>query len=555
MTARWRSLGCWVALAAALAAPRTASAHFLWITVDPPAGTGGASTIQLFLSERPVPEGPAFLKAVQGVTPRVGSQALPVSQGEETIDARWVGKLPATIDAERDLGVSKRGETTMHLYYTARAQTEVLDADSEEAGEKLRVRLVAKDGKKLLQVLFDGQPVAKARIKLYPDGAAATEATADDEGLAAVDGLAEGTTAVWANWNDGKPGELDGKAFPETRYYATLTFQPAAAEAPAESEAKDSVPTAFATMPDPAVNSFGGAVLGDWLYVYGGHVGRTHHYNKDTTAKHFRRLNLKDRTTWEDLPLPQDLQGVALVSDGKALYRVGGMVARNEDGEDHDLHSVADFARFDPETKTWTDLAPMPRPRSTHDAIVIGQTLYVSGGWCMEGEDGSPFLEDTLAFDLAQPEAGWKSIPQPFKRRALSVGEAGGKLYVLGGLSGEGMNVESRVDIYDPKTETWSLGPNLPKAGRTDGFGTSAFNVDGRLYYSGSTGRIFRLSEAGDSWELVGAWALPRITHRILPGPGRSLLAVGGNAKGRQTPVIEAVELPPASPRAASGGG
>ena len=84
---------------------------------------------------------------------------------------------------------------------------------------------------------------------------------------------------------------------------------------------------------------------------------------------------------------------------------------------------------------------------------------------------------------------------------------------------------------------------DLPGIGRNDAFGTSSFGVDGRVHYSVASGRIFRLDGEGRSWEAVGAWSLPRITHRRLPGPGRSLLAVGGNAKGKLTPVIEAVVL------------
>jgi N-acetylneuraminic acid mutarotase len=273
----------------------------------------------------------------------------------------------------------------------------------------------------------------------------------------------------------------------------------------------------------------------------------------DTTSKHFRRLSLKDRANWEELPIPRDVQGVALLSDGKYLYRIGGMAAHNEPGKSHDLHSVADFARFDPESKTWTDLAPMPAPRSTHDAVLIGRTIYVSGGWTMSGaSEASDFCGDTLAFDLDKPESGWQSIEQPFERRALAVAEQGGKLYVHGGLTGGGMNVERRVDVYDPATKSWSRGPDLPGTGRVDGFGTSAYTIEGTIYHSGASGTIYRLSVGGDAWEPIGAWYLPRITHRILPGPDGTLLAVGGNFRGRQVPEIEAVPVTGAQSSSAS---
>lgn len=545
-------------LAALLVAPHLAFAHYIWVTIEPGEGPNGATGIHAFFNEPPVADA-GFTKYVRDITLAVDGQSLPSTVTEESRDATWVGKPPVMVDTERDLGVMTKGETTFRLSYTARAQTEPVSADSKEEREKLRVRLIKTEGAPRIEVLFNGKAVPKARLRVYPDQGEPSETTADDQGQAEIAGLSNGTAAVWANWVDRSPGELDGKPYNETRYYATFTYNPVGAGAEGSaSAAGKAVPTTFATMPDPAVNSFGGAVLGKWLYVYSGHIGRTHRYSVETTAKHFRRLNLEDRATWEDLPMGEDLQGVALVSDGRYLYRIGGMVARNPEGTAHDLHSVASFARFDPETKTWTDLAPMPEARSTHDAVVIGRTIYAVGGWNMMGNaDGSVFLETSVAYDLDKPEAGWREVPQPFERRALSVGEQSGKLYVLGGLVGGGMKVDRRVDVYDPKTGTWSRGPELPAGGRTEGFGTSAFQVGGRLYYSGASGRIYRLSATGAAWEPIGAWYLPRITHRLLPGPGDTLLAVGGNAKGQQAPTIEAVTLPkgPSAPIAAAAAG
>jgi hypothetical protein len=520
--------------------PRAASAHFLWITIDPPA-VKDSTAVHGFFSETPEPESPEFLKIIRGQSLTVDGQALPLTVGEESLDGRWVGALPRMIDAERDLGVRSKDGEAYHLVYTARSQTMPSKVSQEESGDKLRARVVKKDGKDLVEVLFNGKPVANARIKVYPEVGDPNEVTADENGLASIDGLSEGKAPLWANWVEQKPGEIDGKSFTETRYYATLTYRPIPTET-----ADPAATTTFAVMPDPAVNSFGGAVLGDWLYVYGGHAGKMHHYDETTTVKLFRRLNLKDRTTWETLPMAQDVQGVALVSDGKFLYRLGGMVARNHTGEDEDLHSVTDFARFDPETKTWTDLAPLPLGRSTHDAAVVGRTVFAVGGWTMKGATAdSEYLEDTVAFDLDHPEAGWRVVEQPFQRRALSVAECGGKLYALGGLT-DTFTVERGVEVYDPATKSWASGPELPDKGKHDGFGTSAFSVDGRLYYSGMAGRIFRLNDQGDAWEAVGAWSKPRLTHRLLAGPNHALLAVGGNFKGRQTPVIEAVSFPPA---------
>ncbi len=526
-----------------------AKAHFLWILVEP--GEASDSPLvrkaHVFLSETPVPESESLLKFVDGVelkTPH--GVAVPLNTGADSREAVWLGALPSSFDAERDMGVMTKGDKPFRLAYSARTQAATYEHADSEKLKGLRVRLVKrKIGEPALLVVVDGKPVAKARIRVYPESGEHFETITSTEGFVELadeahkKSLAEGKLAVFANWVDPTPGKSGGKDYSETRHYATWTF--AAGCATPNDTAR--APSVIGHMPEPAVNSFGGAVLGEWLYVYSGHIGKTHKYDTGTTTRTFRRFNLKDRKTWENLPIERDLQGVALVSDGKYLYRTGGMYASNPRGETAVLHSVTECQRFDPETKTWTKLPDLPEPRSTHDAYVIGRKLIVAGGWKLTGStDESDFHTHLLSLDLDAPEKGWKMVEQPFERRALSVAESGGKVYVLGGLTSDS-GVSRTVDIYDPATDRWSKGPELPEGTKAEGFGTAAFTVAGRLYYNGVTGPVYRLSKEGSRWEAVGQWHIPRITHRILPGIDGDLLAVGGNVGRIQTPIIESLPI------------
>jgi hypothetical protein len=525
-----------------------ARAHFLWILVEPEESAKSplVHKAHVFLSETPAPESEKMLKFVEGVVLNTPHGAeVPLKNGADSREATWLGDLPATLDAERDMGVMTRGDKTFRLAYTARSQSKALKAADTEKLKGLRVRLIEQEGgSPALQVVNDGKPVDGARIRVYPEKGDHFEAKTDKNGIVELTdeahkaSLKSGNLAVFANHVDPTAGKAGDKDYAETRHYATWTF--AAPSAPTESA---SVPSAIGQMPAPAVNSFGGAVLGDWLYVYSGHVGTTHKYDTETTTKTFRRFNLKDRTTWENLPIERDLQGVALVTDGKYLYRTGGMFASNPRGEKTVIHSVADCERFDPETKTWTKLPSLPSPRSTHDSFVIGRKLFVAGGWDLSGStDESDFHADLAYLNLDDAEKGWKTVEQPFERRALSVAEAGGKLYVLGGLTSDS-GVSRTVDVFDPATDQWSKGPELPAGSKAEGFGTSAYTIAGRLFYNGVTGPIYRLSKDGGRWEAVGQWHVPRITHRILPGLAGDLLAVGGNVGRDQTPVIESLPV------------
>jgi Galactose oxidase, central domain len=65
---------------------------------------------------------------------------------------------------------------------------------------------------------------------------------------------------------------------------------------------------------------------------------------------------------------------------------------------------------------------------------------------------------------------------------------------------------------------------------------------------SGYDGLLHRLSDAGDRWEVAGKLAVPRLTHRLLPGIAGDLLAVGGNFAGAPVRIIESVSISGPSP-------
>jgi hypothetical protein len=537
-----RSLTAGVWLGLTFFTPSLASAHFLWLTAerDKPA-------IHAFLSETPTPQGPEFLKHIERATISAGDKILSWTRDEDTFRMTLPEQSPATVDGFCDLGVKTRNGVSFNLIYTARVQFGISAEGATARPDYLRMKVIARPGRSpIILVQFRGRPAPGALVKLFPDEGEPVELNADAEGRVDHALIAKERTAYLGKWSEKTPGNLDGKPYDEVRYYATLTVAPVDARKPAE-PAGSSSRAPFAVLPE-AVNSFGGAVLGDWLYVYSGHTGETHRYDETTTTKHFRRLNLNDRACWEELPGGPALQGVVLLSHHDSLYRIGGMAAQNPPGQPNDLASVADFARYDPQAKSWATLPPMPAPRSTHDAVVVNSKIYVVGGWCLPGggSENGKFLDTALVFDLARRGAQWESLPTPpFRRRALAAAAIKGKVYVIGGLTENG-KVVTTVDLYDPLTHLWSRGPDLP-GGKLQGFGPSAFGVRERLFVSGSDGLVHRLNESGDGWEIAGTLTIPRLTHRLLPGIANDLLAVGGTHARSPVALIESIPLDSAS--------
>ncbi|MBA4019327.1 MAG: hypothetical protein C0483_19345 [Pirellula sp.] len=286
---------------------------------------------------------------------------------------------------------------------------------------------------------------------------------------------------------------------------------------------RDAAP-AIPPLPEP-VASFGATVADDWLYVYSGHIGKAHAHSKKNLSQKFQRVRLNSAGEWESLPAGPGLQSVALVHYGNNIYRVGGLSALNEPGEEEQLVSVADFQRYDPRAKKWTALQPLPEGRSSHDAVVVDGKLYVLGGWNLGKEE--TWHKHGLVLDLTKADAQWAQLPeQPFQRRALGVAVTGDRIYAVGGMNSDG-EPSTDVHYFDWKKQTWAQGPNLPGKDMA-GFGTSAVGIDGKLFATTFDGNVYQLSDDGAAWNSVGKLQVPRFMHRILPGVGRSLVVVGG---------------------------
>lgn len=279
------------------------------------------------------------------------------------------------------------------------------------------------------------------------------------------------------------------------------------------------------------------------LYVLGGYFGTPHAYSKEYQSTDFSRLDLSTGV-WEQLPKVQPIQSAALVSDGRYIYRVGGMEARNDEGQAQDLHSVPDVLRFDSGTGTWSALTPMPEPRSSHHALIVGSTLYVVGGWKLAGDPTEEEWSTTLLrCDLSQPSCAWESSPTPFRARAFGAAAQDGKLFVFGGLTPD-EDESKAVFVYDTASGSWSRGPDFPG----QSISIRATTWKGSVYANGSDGVVYRLSDDGARFEQVGAYLYPRLFHDLVADDTTGPLVLGGipsDARGARIRVIEQLSATP----------
>jgi N-acetylneuraminic acid mutarotase len=298
------------------------------------------------------------------------------------------------------------------------------------------------------------------------------------------------------------------------------------------------------TLPDlpEALTSFGAAVTSDAIFVYGGHLGDAHDYANDAQSDQLLKLDRRNPSQWEVASRGPRLQGLALVAHGDKLYRLGGFTARNAHGEEHDLWSQDTVSCFDPATGQWQQLPSLPEPRSSLDAAVVGDRIYVVGGWTLQGKE-QHWLGTGWSLDLKHPNAVWEAIPRPpFERRAVAAAAHEGQLFVIGGMQRVG-GPTTRVDRLDPATGQWQRCPDLVGPPAT-GFGCSAYSMDGKLLVTTPQGDLQQLADDGASWKVVQPLATQRLFHRLVPLRSDMLLMIGGvNMKEGKYKPLESVTL------------
>lgn len=221
------------------------------------------------------------------------------------------------------------------------------------------------------------------------------------------------------------------------------------------------------------------------------------------------------------------------------MYVVGGKVDADPDpGANH----ILDLYIYDPVLDQWFQGPDMPAPSGVENPAVIGHDgeLYVFGG---SQSPFSSFRDEVFAYTPAgaNGEAGsWEQLTSmPTDRAGAAVEVLGGQIYVMGGL-GESGNSTSQtvVEIYDPGTDTWSVGPALGTA--RDNLGSAV--LDGQIYVFGGRTRVDNATvvETLDTVEYLtgGSWE-PR---EAMP-TGRRSFIVGtldgkAQAMGGEDPLI-----------------
>jgi RNA polymerase sigma factor (sigma-70 family) len=160
--------------------------------------------------------------------------------------------------------------------------------------------------------------------------------------------------------------------------------------------------------------------------------------------------------TWTrkaDIPIGVGYHSISAI-DGK-IYVIGGA----QEGFHLNIKPLSTVYEYDPNANTWSKKADIPTNRMTQRSCVVDGKIYVIGGWT----DGG-FTSAVEAYDSATDK--WeKKTNISTKRAEFAIGVVNGKIYVIGGHSGpDPQPALSIVEVYDPKTDTWTKKADMPTA-------------------------------------------------------------------------------------------
>ncbi|MBA3455033.1 MAG: hypothetical protein H0T42_18230 [Deltaproteobacteria bacterium] len=214
------------------------------------------------------------------------------------------------------------------------------------------------------------------------------------------------------------------------------------------------------------------AAASSTLYVLGGHDTTTFLARGDSFALD---LGLPDPQWRPIAPMPDGMErgAAAVVSMPPHIYLLGGASTSE---------ALATCLDYDFSTDTWSELPPLPSPRSHAAAMRLEDgTLIVAGG--LSSLDSSRPLGDVWALPLHATE--WEPLaPMRRARGGCAYGTVFGHLICAGGEAGTGA-VET-VESYASNTDVWTTQDDMPEPRA----GTRGTVIGGRLYIPGGAAAL-----------------------------------------------------------------
>ncbi|SFD86819.1 kelch repeat-containing protein [Nitrosomonas sp. Nm166] len=237
-------------------------------------------------------------------------------------------------------------------------------------------------------------------------------------------------------------------------------------------------------------------------------------------------------------PLPEGRHHAGIASLNGLLYVIGGFTKSLMSV----WEAVPTVYQYNPATKEWRELAPMPTARGALGVAVYQNRLYAIGGYDGKYNSG--------AVEIFDPQTNtWSSgAAMPTARDHLAVVAAGNRIYAIGGRPElDYRRNMGTVEEYDPQANQWRSRANLPtpRSGITAGVINDWIYVIGGESGEGTFATNEAYNPATDQWRTMAP--MPTARHGLGSAVvnGRLYVISGGPTPGGSFSQVNEVFTPP----------
>ena len=153
-------------------------------------------------------------------------------------------------------------------------------------------------------------------------------------------------------------------------------------------------------------------------------------------------------------------------------------------------------------------------------------------GWASRGVPNLP-VPQTRPGRL--PEAHWEvKAPLATPRDDFGLATVGGRVWVLGGTSGDRAGRLESSEIYDPAADSWTAGPTLPfgrSAFRAIAVGDTIYTFGGASVEQAAIDSVQALDTKTNQWRTLAPLPAPLVGHAVVESAG-TIYVLGGRSQG-----------------------
>ncbi|PVX26216.1 MAG: hypothetical protein CW691_02085 [Candidatus Bathyarchaeum sp.] len=199
-------------------------------------------------------------------------------------------------------------------------------------------------------------------------------------------------------------------------------------------------------------------------------------------------------TTKTPMLTPRSDFGIAVVND--KIYCIGGIIDFDWSGYGKGILTAVNEV-YDPATDTWDTLTSMPTKRQRPTANVVNGKIYLIYGFQYQNLPPPQTRTELDVNEVYDPETdSWTTkTSMPYTPYGPASATIDNKIYVIGGFK------SNLTQIYEPESDSWSQGAPIPTAVALAGAAaTSGEMAPKRIYVIGGypSGAEVRLNQIYD---------------------------------------------------------